>query len=312
MNLAQLQYFLAVAREGKFSTAAENAYVSQSSLSKQIKSLEEELGVELFTRSPKGASLTPAGEVFLEFATKTYRRYEDVLVRLEQYSGTTQRHVRIGALPLVSDYGLHADLADFQIENMGVQIDFVERNQGEIIRRLELDRLDLAILRTDLLSPSEYEWIDLIHDEICIVCSARHRLARRTAIPIEQLRDERFVLLDQQSAVTMRFIEECREAGFYPNIIFTHTRHEPLIGGVGKNAGVTALPRGLTRRISRDPRSETLVKCVPLEKPLYTDVGLVRRRNHALSPWAESLYSYFAQVYEAPVGPDEITGPEAR
>ncbi|MHB1451186.1 MAG: LysR family transcriptional regulator [Coriobacteriia bacterium] len=83
MNFAQLQYFLAVAREGKFSTAAESSYVSQSSLSKQIKSLEEELGVDLFIRSSKGATLTPAGEVFLEFATKSYRRYEDLLVRLE-------------------------------------------------------------------------------------------------------------------------------------------------------------------------------------------------------------------------------------
>jgi len=126
--------------------------VSQSSLSKQIKSLEEELGVDLFRRSAKGALLTPAGEVFLEFATKTYRRYEEVLVRLEQYSGSARLHIRIGALPLVSDYGLHADLAEFQIDNMGIQIDFVERNQGEVIRRLELDQLDLAILRTDLLS----------------------------------------------------------------------------------------------------------------------------------------------------------------
>ncbi|MHB1017990.1 MAG: LysR family transcriptional regulator [Coriobacteriia bacterium] len=311
MNFAQLQYFLAVAREGKFSTAAESSYVSQSSLSKQIKSLEEELGVDLFIRSSKGATLTPAGEVFLEFATKSYRRYEDLLVRLEQYGTSSRLHIRIGALPLVSDYGLHADLAEFQIENMGIQIDFVERNQGEIIRRLELDRLDLAILRTDLLSPTEYEWIDLVRDEVCIVCSARHRLAHRSTVSVEQLRDERFVLLDEQSAVTARFIERCREAGFSPNIIFTHTRHEPLIGGVSKNAGITALPRGLTRRLSRDP-AETLVTCIPMEDPLYTNVGLVKRRSHAISPWAEKLYEHFARAYPEPIGPEAIKGADCR
>lgn len=311
MNFAQLQYFLAVAREGKFSTAAESSYVSQSSLSKQIKSLEEELGVDLFVRSSKGATLTPAGEVFLEFATKSYRRYEDLLVRLEQYGTSSRLHIRIGALPLVSDYGLHADLAEFQIENMGIQIDFVERSQGEIIRRLELDRLELAILRTDLLSPTEYEWIDLVRDEVCIVCSARHRLAHRSSVSAEQLRDERFVLLDEQSAVTVRFIEKCRESGFSPNIIFTHTRHEPLIGGVSKNAGITALPRGLTRRLSRDP-AETLVTCIPMDEPLYTNVGLVKRRNHAISPWAEKLYEYFAHAYPEPVSPEQITGADCR
>lgn len=311
MNFAQLQYALAVAREGKFSTAAESSYISQSSLSKQIKSLEEELGVELFVRSAKGATPTPAGEVFLEFATTTYRRYENLLVRLEQYDASAQLHIRIGALPLVADYGLHADLSAFQIDNMGIQIDFVERNQGEILRRMELDRLDLAILRTDLLSPTEYEWIDLVRDEICIVCSARHRLARRSSISADLLRDERFVLLDEQSAVTTRFVEKCREADFSPNIIFTHTRHEPLISGVGKNAGITALPRGMTRRISRDP-SEDMVMCIPMEEPLYTDVGLVKRRNHALSPWAEKLYEHFRHAYPAPAGPEEVTGASGR
>ncbi|MDY0341386.1 MAG: LysR family transcriptional regulator [Coriobacteriia bacterium] len=311
MNFAQIQYFLAVAREGKFSTAAENSYVSQSSLSKQIKSLEEELGVELFVRSPKGTTLTPAGEVFLEFATKTYRRYEEILTRLEQYSASALLHIRVGALPLVADYGLHADIADFQIDNMGIQIDFVERNQGEILRRMELGRLDLAILRTDLLSAAEYEWIDLARDEICIVCSVRHRFAHRATVTIEQLRDERFVLLDKESAVTLRFIERCRQAGFSPNIIFTHTRHEPLIGGVGRNAGITALPRGMTRRISRDP-GEAMVACIPLENPLYTNVGFVKRRNHALSAWAEKLYKHFGYAYPEPISPEDIRGASNR
>lgn len=307
MNFAQLQYFLAVAREGKFSTAAESSYISQSSLSKQIKSLEEELRVDLFNRSAMGVTLTPAGEVFLEFATMTHRRYEETMLRLEHYGASKQLHIRIGALPLVSDYGLHGDLAAFQIDNMGIQIDFVERSQQEIIRRLELSRLDLAILRTDLLSPAEYEWIDLIKDEVCIVCSMRHRLARRKTVATDTLRDERFVLLDEQSAVTARFIEKCRDAGFCPNIIFTHSRHEPLIGGVSQNAGITALPRGLTRRVSRDP-SVTPITCVPMEEPMFTNVGLVKRRDQTLSPWAEKLYEHFRQAYPKPMGPEEING----
>lgn len=116
------------------------------------------------------------------------------------------------------------------------------------------------------------------------------------------------MLLDEQSAVTVRFVARCREAGFTPNVIFTHTRHEPLIGGVGKNAGITALPRGMTRRISRDPAADAMVTCVPLDNPLYTNVGLVRRRGHALSPWAEKLYEHFRRTYPEPVGPEEITG----
>lgn len=311
VNFSQLQYFLAVAHEGKFSTAAESSYISQSSLSKQIKSLEEELDVDLFVRGAKGTTLTTAGEVFLEFATMTFRRYEDLLMRLEQYGTSAQHHVRLGALPLVTDYNLHADLADFQIDNTDVQIDFVERNQGEILRRMDLDRLDLSILRTDLLSSTEYEWIDLIRDEICIVCSVRHRFARRQSITLDMLLDQQFVLVDEQSAIAARFIEKCRQAGFRPNILFTYKRHELLIGVVGRNTGITALPRGMTRRISRD-RSGAMITCIPMEEPLYTNVGLVKRRNHTLSPWADKFYEHFRRAYLEPVGPEEIVGPTGR
>lgn len=311
MHFDQLHYFLAVARERKFSTAAEDTYVSQSALSKQIKSLEQELGVELFRRSAGGATLTPAGEVFQGFATKVYRDYENVLTQLDQYRDSGPLHIRMGALPLVSDYGLYADLADFQVNNMSIQIDFCERNQGEILRRMELHRLDLAILRTDLLSTEQYEWIDLVKDEIVIVCPIRHRLARRDTVPYEELREEKFVLLVPESAVTATFVSKCKETGFFPNVVFTHTRHEPLLAAVGKNAGITALPRGLTRRISRVP-PQVLLRCVALEEPLYTNVGLTRRLDHKLTPWAENLWDYFKQLHPVPVGPEDISGAENR
>ena len=86
MNFAQLGYFLAVARSKNFSRAAEDSYVSQSSLSKQIKALEEELGVELFVRSASGATLTSAGERFLVFAGKAHRDCENILESLAHYS----------------------------------------------------------------------------------------------------------------------------------------------------------------------------------------------------------------------------------
>ncbi|PKQ19634.1 MAG: hypothetical protein CVT66_08945 [Actinobacteria bacterium HGW-Actinobacteria-6] len=293
MHIAQIKYFLEIFRRGTFSAAAENAYISQSSLSKQIKALEEELGVDLFIRASGGVQLTPAGEMFLAFAKKTFLDYEDIILQLERYNTQSQVRLRVGALPLLSAYNLHTNLADFQVENMTVQLDLYERNQVEILKRLELNLLDLAILRTDALSAGEFDWVPLLEDEIVVVCSNQHPLARTRRIAAADLKNERFVMIEPQSAIYTSFVDRCRGVGFFPNIIFTHQRHEPLLAAVGRGIGISALPRGLAQG-----HNETEVTCVPFQNPILTNIGLVIPKNHARTPSAESLIRFFEKTYD--------------
>jgi len=304
VNFAQLEYFLAVARSRKFYRAAEDSYVSQSSLSKQIKALEEELGVDLFVRSSAGVSLTPAGELFLGFANRTHRDYENILLNLGRFGAGTHLRVRVGALPVVGSYDLGLVLADFQIDNMSTQIDLVEREQTNLLRRLEMDQLDVAIMRTDNMSRDAYDWVTLVRDEIVIVCSNHHPLARARRVSLAELKDERFVTLDPQSTIYTIFVEACREEGFFPNIIFMHARHRPLLSAVRRGMGITALPRGLTHT-----KDEAALSLVPLESPLYTEIGLVYRKDRDLTPWAEKLVKFFVSVYETPAGPEPEENP---
>ncbi|MBN2840081.1 MAG: LysR family transcriptional regulator [Coriobacteriia bacterium] len=295
MNITQLEYFLAVAHSRKFSAAAEQMYVSQSCLSKQIKALEDELDVELFVRSSSGVTLTAAGEMFLDFAQKMHRTYERALASLAQYTTSAAVSIRVGALPLMNEYDLHADIADFQLDNMGIQIDFHERNQGELISRLKMDRLDLAVLRTDLLSPEEYEWHPIVRDDIVVICSNAHPLARRIRVTPEDLKNERFVMLDAQSAITHCFCDVCRSAGFFPNITYTHQRHEPLVAAVSRGLGISVLPRQLAMQSRHSPE----LACVPFQEPFHTDVGIVWQRDKELSPPAASLVEHFQRRYPA-------------
>lgn len=294
MNSQQLEYFLAVAKGKRFSHAAEELFISQSSLSKQIKSLEEELGVDLFIREPAGAVLTPAGEVFYEYATRAWGDLESLLVNLAPYSRSALARVRVGALPLMTPYDLHADLSDFQVDNPTLLVEYWERNQGDIIGRLEMNRLDVAVLRTDRLSREAYDWVPLIRDEIMIIASRLHPLARRAQVALEELRNEGFVLIDRQSSIYCMFVEECRRHGFVPNVKFTHARHDAVVSAVTRNIGITPLPRGLVHG-----RSEALVSCIPLTEPLYSEVGLVWPKDRPLTPWAERLVAHFRDAYSA-------------
>ncbi|MHB1017999.1 MAG: LysR family transcriptional regulator [Coriobacteriia bacterium] len=295
MNITQLEYFLAVAHAGKFGAAAEQMYVSQSCLSKQIKSLEDELDVDLFVRSSSGVTLTAAGETFIDFAQKTRHNYERELASLARYSKSAAVRVRVGALPLMNEYDLHADIADFQLDNMGVQIDFHERNQGEIISRLKMDRLDLAFLRIDRLSQDEYEWHPIVRDDIVMICSNGHPLARRIRVTPEDLKNERFVMMDPQSGITQMFCDLCRGAGFFPNITYTHLRHEPLVTAVSRGLGISVLPRQLATQSRHAPE----LACVPFQEPFHTDVGIVWQRGKEISPPAASLVEHFRRRYLA-------------
>ena len=298
MNLAQLEYVLAIARSGNFSRAAEELYVSQSSLSKQIKALEEELGVVLFVRGSAGVTLTPAGEMFLTFATKAHRDYDSIVLSLARYSVGAQDRVRLGAVPLMSPYDLDSVLADFQLDNMGTQVDVIEREQANLVRRLEMDQIDLAILVTNRLPRDEYDWVPLVRDEFVVVCSNHNPLARTHRIPLGALKDERFVLLNHESANHAIVCEACREEGFFPNVIFTHSRHRPLLSAVKRGIGISVLAKGLTHT-----KDESALCCVPFEDPFYMEVGLVYRKDRVLTPWARQLVEYFQSVFPTPTLP---------
>ena len=105
MTIAQVKDFLAILEFGGFSAAADEMYISQSSLSKQIKALEAEIGLELFVRSNNKVSLTPAGEIFLKYAQKFNRTYTELMTKMSYLQkDAASETVYFGTLPLMQDY----------------------------------------------------------------------------------------------------------------------------------------------------------------------------------------------------------------
>ena len=107
MTIIQLEYLLAVANCGSFSLAAEHCFVTQPSLSMQIKSLEEELGVVLLDRSKKPVIATEAGEVVLERARETLRAYDNIRESVAELKGEIAGRLRLGVIPTIAPYLLH-------------------------------------------------------------------------------------------------------------------------------------------------------------------------------------------------------------
>lgn len=140
MNLNQLKYFLAIVKTGSFSNAADDMYISQSSMSKQIKALETELGVDLFKREHSKVYLTEIGAEFAKYAEMTIKQHNDMLLYLDEFATKKSNTIRFGSIPVVSSYGISAQIAQFTTNykpDVNVVIDMHETNQQEVMKAFE-------------------------------------------------------------------------------------------------------------------------------------------------------------------------------
>ena len=145
MTIIQLEYLLAVANCGSFSLAAEHCFVTQPSLSMQIKSLEEELGVVLLDRSKKPVIATEAGEVVLERARETLRAYDNIRESVAELKGEIAGRLRLGVIPTVAPYLLHKFLPGFVHDYPHVELEVKELMTRDIVDAMKHDRIDAAL-----------------------------------------------------------------------------------------------------------------------------------------------------------------------
>ncbi len=128
MDIQQIQYFLEVVQSGNFSAAAENLYTTQSSVSKNIKSLEKELDVQLFDRSKRQIQLTEAGRLVLNDARAIAGAYNQLIHTVSSYQLQNQDILTIAGIPVMAQYNITGMLSDFQtaFPNIKLQIEEAE------------------------------------------------------------------------------------------------------------------------------------------------------------------------------------------
>ncbi|MGO1677285.1 MAG: LysR family transcriptional regulator [Brevibacterium aurantiacum] len=153
MNLEQLASFVEVANTGHFTKAAATLHLAQPSLSRQISTLEKELGSELFHRAHGHISLTAAGETLLPSARRMLADAEAVRRDMDELAGLRKGRIRLGATPTLCVSLVAEAISGFHQEHPGVELELVEKGSRELIEALGAGELDLALI-TRTLSPS--------------------------------------------------------------------------------------------------------------------------------------------------------------
>ena len=187
MTIEQLQYFMAIAKYKNFSTAAEECYISQSSLSKQIKALEQELGgVELFDRNTKKLDITYAGKEFYISADKILMEYQKMINNMKKYMDGHTEVLNIGTIPVMNHYGLTDIFFKFQEYYSNIRLHVIEANSVPIIEDFTKGKMDLAFLRDNYLPVGDFKIFPLVDDELVLVTNYSQMCIRDRFLTVER------------------------------------------------------------------------------------------------------------------------------
>lgn len=259
MELRHLRYFVAVAETGSISRAAEKLFIAQPPLSAQIRQLEDELGVPLLVRLPRGVALTAAGESFLADARAILARSQHAAARARQTHTLQGQLVRIGLMPSTTQSLLPGLVRALAGSKLGLQVEAHEISpSSRQLQALRNAEIDLGFIRLGVEDvPAEAR--ASIDDPYCLAMPARHALARGDgALKLSMAAHEPFVgfASHHQSDYSDQTLALCVEAGFRPDVRHVAGQFEGVLAMVACGLGVAIVPascfaapgRGLVRR----------------------------------------------------------------
>lgn len=241
MLFRQMECFLAVARLGNVSRAAEEMYLTQPTLTARIKGLEEEVGDQLFVRTSRGMRLTDAGKEFLPHAERVISSFEDgkrLVAELKEASGG---QLVLGASPGVGTYALPGLLERFTVAYPKVSVS-VRTGHSEAILEMTLrEEVQLGLTRS--MRHPEIESLTLYEDELVLVVDPDHRFTQRGSAEIAEIGDEQLILFDHDSSYYEQTHSMFREASIRGLKTMEVDNIEAAKRMVEHRLGVAFLPR---------------------------------------------------------------------
>lgn len=251
MQLQQLRYFTAVADTRHFTRAAEREHVAQPSLSQQIRSLERELGAELFHRARGHITLTDAGETLLPLARRILADAETARREVQEVAQLRRGRLRLGAPPSLCASLVPDVLRAFHSGYPGVDLIVTEDGSQDLVRALADGALDLALIITPLpVQAPALATTELLREELVVV-SAPDRPApvgRRTRIRVEDLRGRPLAMFRRGYDLREFTTAACRAAGFEPTFTVEGGEMDAVLGFVRAGLGVAVVPSMVAAR----------------------------------------------------------------
>ena len=245
MEFHQLRYFVAAAEELSVSKAAERVHVSQPALSRQIRLLEEEIGLRLFDRIKQRIHLTEAGKFFLLKARQLLCDSEMAVQRVREEFGGARKTLRLGFLSPFLDDLVAPVVREFQQRHPASKVSLFDLPPRTQLDRLRLRELDAGLLgNLDDEERKRFDFRRLSKHRFVVVLPEIHRLSGRKSVKLAELAGEEWVSLSNAFFPKRRefLIETCGTAGFVPRIVSETDSLPMMLAEIGTGGGVGLMP----------------------------------------------------------------------
>ena len=283
MELRQLEYFLMVSDMGSFTRAAERLYVSQPAVTNAVRSLEEELDIQLLDRSQRKAKLTVEGELFYRHIKNIMQGISTTLNEINDLKNYNSGHLTLGITPLAG-LGVNSDLlVTFRRQYPAISISFVEGNVDQLSELLLADKLDFA-LSFDTLEGANplLQSHPMQPEELMVCCNHEHSLRRANSVQLSALTEEAFILMDTGCFFRKYLVKCFEEADIMPPVAMEITQVQLLKSLVAAGVGISILPDCLIE-------TDSQLVAIPLSPAIYLHPVVISKANGMLSHAARAF-----------------------
>lgn len=241
MDISLLREFIVLAEVESFEKAADQLYTTQSTLSKHIKKMENELGITLFDRTTRNVQITEGGKLLLSYARQIEALEQSCLSELSSYKQTQTIKIMTENVSSykVANYKLIDAFFEFQKRYPNYKLDISSGKMYEVYHQLISGQIDFAVFRyrnkTDM---SAFVAMPFAEDRVVAVCSKHHRLASKKSVTLSELRDEELLLNTKESFMHNYIMDACKEEGFTPKVVIADNHMRDAIDLAALNMGI--------------------------------------------------------------------------
>ncbi|MCD8014746.1 MAG: LysR family transcriptional regulator [Lachnospiraceae bacterium] len=290
MNLDYFREFIVLADCTNYLEAAERLFIGQSTLSKHIISMEKELGVPLFERTSRKVVLSKYGKLMLPYANTIAQTQYSYASALQNELESERGRVTVGTIAATAKYGITGMIASFKRKYPTSSIQMFEGDPDDLASQLRERKCDVifAHLPERNVLGMSFNKIHYLDDSLVCILPRSHPLAGQKELPLEQLKDETFIALAENTTVHQLILDCCYRVGFSPRIAFLCHRVDSVLDLVTKGMGIAILTEYMTNRPEDGNFPENAPFAVARLLPrTAVSVDLCYRKDEDLSPMAK-------------------------
>ncbi|MDO5980745.1 LysR family transcriptional regulator [Flavivirga spongiicola] len=291
IELRHIKYFLAVAKDLHFRKAAERLFISQPGLSRQIKQMEDDLGVLLFERHNRKVILTKAGEYLKEELALNLKSLEHTFYHAKLLNDGKKGDLKFGYVGSAMQEIIPNLLIEFKKEHPNVLFNLKEMDNHKQIEELLSYHIDLGFVRLDRV-PKELEITPILKENFCLVLPHNHALNKENFKGLYQLKEESFILFDPKYSATYyeKVMQIFDDSGFSP-IVSHNTIHASSIYKLVENSfGVSIVPKSLIDINNKK------VKFIELSKIKQKTTLSIVWNKHNRNPILDRVFDFISEL----------------